>query len=358
MHPRLCNLPAFAIALVATPLASLRAQRADSTGTVVGVVVSADGGTPLGYSMASIPARGVERLANDRGEFVFTNVPAGVIELLIRRIGFSPARVTTTVHAGATDSVRVALTRLAVQLNAVHVNANRVCANPGAPDPKVDPAFAAVFDQLEQNAEAYRLLAATYPFVYDIERRSTIRYVGGDEVVQRLDTERLGTGTSWHYKPGEMVVTDASPVNRQVIFNLPALIHFAEPAFLANHCFYSGGRETIGGSPALRVDFLAASRIKTPDVDGSMYIDPVSYQIRRSVLRLTRIPEETPQISTVTVVTDFRTVVPSISIANVISSTHRLFADTTRPVLPFAVYETQRLLRVSFLNGVPGKREH
>ena len=71
------------------------------------------------------------------------------------------------------------------------------------------------------------------------------------------------------------------------------------------------------------------------------------------MLRLTRISEETPQILTVTVATDFRTVVPSISIASVISSTHRLFADTTRPVLPFAVYETQRLLRVTFLNGAP-----
>ena len=100
------------------------------------------------------------------------------------------------------------------------MSANRVCANPGAPDPKVDPAFAAIFDQLEQNADAYRLLATTYPFTYDIERRSTIRYVGGDEIVQRLDTERLGTGMKWHYTPGEVVVTDASPVNRQVILHL------------------------------------------------------------------------------------------------------------------------------------------
>jgi hypothetical protein len=353
MHSRLRKLLVSTLGLATVPAAQSRAQQADSTGTIVGLVVAAEGGVPLGYGMASIPVRGVERLANERGEFVFANIAAGTVELLVRRIGYTPARITTTVRPGAVDTVRVTLARLAVQLTAVHVSANRVCTHPGAPDPTVDPAFAAIFDQLEQNADAYRLLATTYPFTYDIERRSTIRYVGGDEIVQRLDTERLGTGMKWHYKPGEVVVADASPVNRQVIFNLPALIHFAEPAFLANHCFYSGGRETIAGSPALRVDFLAASRIKTPDVDGSMYIDPVTYQIRRSVLRLTRIPEETPQISSVTVTTDFRTVVASISIANVISSTHQLFADTTRPVLPFAVYETQRLLRVTFLNGAP-----
>ena len=105
--------------------------------------------------------------------------------------------------------------------------------------------------------------------------------------------------------------------------------------------------------PALRVDFLAASRIKAPDVDGSMYIDPTTFQIRRSVLRLTRIPEETPQIASVTVVTEFRAIVPSIAIPSSISSTHRLFADSTRPVLPMAAYETQRLIHVTFLKTKP-----
>lgn len=74
MLSRLRNLAASAIGVVAFPLAAVRAQRADSTGTILGVVVSADGGARLGNSMASIPARGIERLANERGEFVITNV--------------------------------------------------------------------------------------------------------------------------------------------------------------------------------------------------------------------------------------------------------------------------------------------
>jgi hypothetical protein len=140
------------------------------------------------------------------------------------------------------------------------------------------------------------------------------------------------------------------------VFNIPALIHFADPSFLANHCFFYGGRDTADGSAALRIDFLAASRIKVPDVDGSMYIDPVTYQIRRSVLRLTRVPPETPEIVSVSVVTEFRTIVPSISIVSSISSVNRLAADSTRPVLPMAAYETQRLLGVTFLKTKPGGR--
>lgn len=312
-----------------------------------------DGASPLAYSIVSLPRLGLERLTNERGEFVLA-VPAGPVELLVRHLGYSPSKFTTTVHAGAVDSVRIGMSRLAVELGAMQVRAGRVCTKPGPPNPATDPSFAVVFDQLRQNADQYRLLSQTYPFTYDMERRSSIRYVSGDMTTQAIDTVRLGTGAGWKYALGLVVERSEDPRNRQVVFNIPALIHFADAVFLANHCFFSGGTDTAGGSAALRVDFLAASRITTPDVDGSMYIDPTTFQIRRSVLRLTRIPDETPQIVEVVVVTEFRTIVPSIAIASSISSTHRLAADSTRPVLPMAAYEMQRLLRVTFLKTKPG----
>jgi hypothetical protein len=48
--------------------------------------------------------------------------------------------------------------------------------------------------------------------------------------------------------------------------------------------------------------------------------------------------------------TSIRTIVPWISI----SSVHRLSTDMTRPVLPQAAYEMQRLVGVTFLEGKPG----
>jgi hypothetical protein len=347
---------AYTVALIATSGYVAFAQRADSTGTIVGVVLARDGSAGLPYSIVSIPALGVERLTNERGEFTLANTPAGSTALLVRHLGYAPATVTTTVHLGRVDTVRVVLTKIAAQLSAVQVRAARVCTNPGPPKASVDPAFAALFDQLEQNAEQYRLVSETYPFVYDMERESSIRYVSGEEVVQRIDTIRVNTGVAWKYAPGSVVERTDDPRNRQVVFNIPALIHFADPSFLASHCFFAGGRDTADGSAALRIDFLAASRMKTPDVDGSMYIDPETYQIRRSVLRLTRIPAETPEIASVSVVTEFREVVPWISVVSSIASVHGLKTDLSRPVLPMTAYETQRLLGVTFLKSKPGGR--
>jgi hypothetical protein len=336
----------------------LQAQRTDTTGSmtgaITGVIVARESATGLGYSIVGIPSRGIERLSNERGEFTLRDLRPGTIELLIRHLGYAPVRISRVVRAGAVDTVRVELSKLATQLGAVQVRASRVCTNPGAPKASVDAAFAAVLEQLEQNADQYRLVSAEYPFVYDMERRSSVRYVSGDVMTQRIDTVRVNTGVAWKYAPGAVVDRTEDPHNRQVLFNIPSLIHFADPIFLANHCFFSGGRDTADGSAALRIDFLAASKLKAPDVDGSMYIDPETYQIRRSVLRLTRIPPETPEISSVTVTTEFRTIVPWISIVSSISSVHQLWTDTTRPVLPYAAYETQRLLGVTFLVEKPG----
>ncbi|HEY4218097.1 MAG TPA: carboxypeptidase-like regulatory domain-containing protein [Gemmatimonadaceae bacterium] len=350
------HIVAILLGFLGFPVASSLAQRTDSAGTISGVVIARESSTGLGYSIVSIPARGIERLTNERGEFTIRDLRPGSLELLVRHLGYSPVRVTRTVAAGAIDTLRIALVKLPAQLGAVQVRATRVCTNPGAPKANADPAFAALFEQLEQNADQYRLVSATYPFVYDMERRSSIRYVSGEVLTQRVDTVRVNTGVAWKYAPGSVVDRTEDPHNRQVLFNIPSLIHFADPVFLANHCFFAGGRDTADGSTVLRIDFLAASKLKAPDVDGSMYIDPETYQIRRSVLRLTRIPPETPEISSVNVVTEFRSVVKWISIVSSISSVHQLFTDETRPVLPKTAYETQRLLDVTFLKEKPAGR--
>lgn len=342
-----------AILLAAVRAAHAQRPAAAGTGAIVAIMSASETGAPLSFGIASIRAIAVEKLANDRGIAVLSSIPAGAYDLYVRHLGYTPRTVRVIVRASSTDTVRVALTKLSVQLAAVEVNAKRACTNPGPPSASTDPAFAAVVDQLEQNADQYRLLAATYPFTYDMERRQAIRYVAGDEVVSRFDTIRVNTGVKWHYAPGDLIERADDPRNRQVVINIPALIHFAEPSFMANHCFFYGGRETLDGAPALRVDFIAASRIKAPDVDGTMYLDPATFQLRRSVLHLTKIPDETPEIRTISVTTDFTTVVPSIAIASLISSIHRLKSDSTRPLLPFVASETQKLVRVTFLDKRP-----
>jgi hypothetical protein len=336
----------------------VRAQapaRTDSTGTLVGVVVSKETGVPLPYSVVNLPAAGRERFTNDRGEFVLSGVPAGAARLVVRHIGYTPATVVFQVGVGATDTVRVQLNKLAVALERVTVNGLGRCTAPGPPSATADPTFAAIFEQFRENADRYRLLADSNPFAYAMERKSAVHYVSGETVVTSIDTANIGTGARWKYVPGTLVVEATGPRSRQVLFNIPTLLQFADRSFLDNHCFANAGADVVDGHAVVRIDFTAAARIKPPDVSGSIYLDRETFQIRRSTLRLTRVPDETPQIAAVEVVTDFVDIVPSIAVPSTIRSVHVLHTDRTRPVLPDTAYETQRMVRMAFLRGRPGE---
>jgi hypothetical protein len=340
---------------IAASMAGGQVAARDSTGSIAGTVVAGESGAPLPYSVVSLATLGRERFTNERGAFVLAGIPVGRVRLLVRHIGYTPNTLTVDVRAGTTDTVRVMLTRVAVELNRMTIEGLGRCTSPGPPSATTDPAFAAVFEQLRENADHYRLLAESYPFVYAMERRSTIHYVSGETVTTAIDTMRIGTGVRWQYAPGTIVSEGSGPFNRQVLFNLPTLLQFAEKSFLDNHCFANGGPDAIDGHAVVRIDFSASARIKPPDVSGSMYLDRETFQIRRSTLRLTRIPDATPQIAAVEAVTDFREILPSISVPSAIRSVHALHTDRTRPVLPDTAYETQRMVGLSFLKARPGE---
>ena len=89
-------------------------------------------------------------------------------------------------------------------------------------------------------------------------------------------------GRAGAMRRGTVVERGDDPRSRQVVFNIPTLTQFAEPAFLADHCFANGGTENVDGHPVIRIDFAAASKIRQPDVSGSMYLD--SFQLSDSTL--------------------------------------------------------------------------
>jgi hypothetical protein len=140
-----------------------------------------------------------------------------------------------------------------------------------------------------------------------------------------------------------------------MMMNIPTLVNFADNVFLENHCFQNGGVEAVDGVDLLRVDFMVASRIKDPDVNGSMYLDPVTFQIRRSVLRLSKIPAGLTGLAETEAVTTFSEVLPSISVIGDIASVNRFERNPNRPLNDASANERQRLIRVQFVNGTPGE---
>jgi hypothetical protein len=342
-------------ALLAPLFASARAQTtSDSTGTIVGLVTTREGNVPLAYSVVSAASLGRERFSDAQGVFALAALPAGALQLRVRHLGYSPADLNVTVRAGQTDTVRVSLAHIAVRLTAVDVRAYPECKNPGPPKASADSAFATVFDQLKQNAEQYRLLTDTYPFIYATERTLSSTLVNGDSRTERIDT-LVVTSTRWTYKPGSLVVQTRRGFTSSTSMNIPTLVNFAEKTFLENHCFYNGGLETVDGVELLRIDFNAASKIKDPDVDGSMYLDPVTFQIRRSVLRLSKIPSGLRGLAETEAVTLFGEVLPSIPVIADITSVNRFQSGTNKPPTAEAsANERQRLISVRFTKGMPG----
>lgn len=343
-----------AFVLIAVP-ASSQVLRADSTGTVVGMVVTKDGGMPLAYSIVGVPALGKQRFTNDSGAFTLPELP-GPARLRVRHLGYSPVDVDVLVRAGGVDTIRVTLAHIVVQLSPVQVRADAECVEPGVPTALGDSAFLTVFDQLRQNAEQYRLLTDVYPFRTLTERKLGHTLVNGELRLDSVDTLVIDSRLKWTYRPGDVLTRNGrTPTHENTLMlNIPTIAQFADQPFLDNHCFYDGGTETIDGVELLRIDFVAAKRIKNPDVDGSMYLDPKTFQIRRSVLRLSRIPREVSGLLGTEAITVFREALPSVPVIASITSVNRLDANRNRPQSTAFMNEEQLLLKVEFVHGLPG----
>ena len=273
MHslPGLRNFPALVRAGRLVPLlvsvvaaASVGAQtpRADGTGTLVGFVSAKDGGVALGYSVVSVTSPAREQFTNDQGAFVLPGLPAGIAHLRVRHLGYIPVELDVEVRAGVADTIHVALTHIVVHLNAVQVRAYPPCERPGAPSMSEDASFATVFDQLRQNAEQYRLLTRQYPFVYGVERTSGLLFASNMTRRQQVDTIAMRSADEWRYRPGAVVQQERRIFFRDVTMHIPTLAQFADPVFVANHCFHDAGVDTVDGTALLRIDFVAASRIR------------------------------------------------------------------------------------------------
>ena len=338
-------LPAVACLLVGALLAG-PAGAQDPPGTLRGTVVVAGADVPLPYAAVLVGEPPAERFVDLEGRFVVRGLAAGAHRVRVRRIGYRPLDTSVVVRADAPPApLRVALVRLPQQLAAVRVAASGSCRAPGPPRADADPEFAALFEQMEQNAEQYRLLVRAHPFSYAMERRLLDRLRSGRERVVRADTIVLGAEAEWRYAPGAVVgERETSDGARERVLNLPTLVDFADPAFQRTHCFHAGGLAELDGRATVRIDFRAAASLRAPDVDGAIYLDAASYQIVAAELSLTRAGDAMRGVEAVTVRTGFREIAPGVPIVESVAAEHRM----ARGGSLLGASERQRLLEVRF----------
>jgi len=314
---------------------------------ISGTVHNAESGQPLGFSIVTLLPKGLRQFTDGAGAFTFDGTTPGTYVLSVRQIGYAPLDTQIVVAGDIATIVRVALRRLAIELPPVSVTATR-CTHPGRPDSS-DTALHAVFDQLQENARRFELLADSYPFRYTLEiAERTVNQRGdtGRPSLRKLEFSSEGApsyavggvvGPSYPpWDPGGLVIETGGPE------------YFANASFIANHCFRLAGRDTIAGETLVRIDFEPGQGIWSADLSGAAFLDSLTYQLRFIETGLTH-PERTDLAGVRTLIarTRFRDIAPGVPLQDLLTVTTRYRYRRDARI------QTQRTLAVRFTRKPP-----
>jgi len=309
--------------------------------SISGTVVAAGSGEPLSFSVVALLPGFPPRFTDQTGVFTFTGLAPGSYRLRARQIGYNP--FDTVIAVGDPGlALRIVLSHVAIQLPPVTVTERTTCFDSEA---NLAPEFAAVFDQLLENARRFELLADSFPHRFRIERVfTTVDREGRRELIQ-VDTFERESSSRWPYRPGRIVGPASGAFNTDRLVRLPSLSDFADSAFVRAHCFRLVGRDTIAGSTFIRLDFAPVATIRSTDVEGAAYLDPATFQIRYTTVRLTRPEREIPGMAAMAATVHFSEIAPGILLHDHVRSVETFASShpTTERI------EEQRLLGVRFL---------
>ena len=279
--------------------------------SVRGSVSAAGSSDSLPFSVVSLEPGYPPRLTDAQGRFEFLNVLPGRYRLLVRQIAHVPLDTTLTVSADG-DSLPplwVTLRRLAITLPPVTVHGTMECRVPGPPDPAVSVEAASVFEQAVENARRYRLLANSFPHRALMER-TQIAVRDGRQRITKVDTLGRESTSEWPYQPGRLVADGTGPRRGELMVRMWSFMDLADSSFVTHHCFRLAGRDTVGGETFIRLDFQPPRWLAEMDVEGSAYLDSVTYVVRHTVVRLTQPRQRLTNVDALVVRTQFRLVAP------------------------------------------------
>lgn len=326
---------------------------ANGTFTLTGKVEAQATGSPLPYSTVSIDQIGRERFTDATGTFKYFLVLPGKYRIRIRQLGYMPVDTTVAVSVTSPDII-FSLVRVPSTLANVEVTAPvRRCEVPEENGYVSDAELLTVLEEAKKNAQRERLLRRTYPFEYKLAQ-SHDTYDLNDRTHRMIyDTMTFRSDDDWKYRKGKVVSDDRSKLFGEVrVMRLPTLTDFADQRFLMAHCFKYAGITDEDGPPAHRIDFSPDPDIKTPDVEGSIYIDSATYIIRRAEFRLTKGGSVTPAILGMKVTTTYRQILPNVALFDEIESVQPL-PKSTGGDHQAEFRQKQQLLSFRFLYGGP-----
>ena len=355
---------------------SVVAESADSSRVVMGAVLDVANGEPVPYATVALLGTDHARFADSAGHFRLARLRPRAYRLRARQIGYEPVDTTVVVGPGPTAvTVTLRMHRVPALLGAVTITARgaKGCVSTGIPDPRVDPALAAIFEQVRENVDRTRLLSEQYPFRYTREERRIIRRSPGGDSTDYIDSLTYESRAHRPYQIGNVVFyrldtvfhrSGPGDVPRPIVrrhMYLPVFTDLADSAFLQAHCFTLGALERDRDGPTMyRVDFEPAMRIRTPDVQGSIYIDARQLVVRRAFFAMTRPNAAKPPVINFAVTTTFRPIIPLVPLVDSMGSQQLVGAtnagaDPSSAVSRLAL-TTDRMIRVAFERESPGAR--
>jgi hypothetical protein len=243
------------VAIAALAGANARGQDSSiGTAVIVGQVKIKETGQPLGYSVISLPGSSRQLFTTERGTFTLWNLQAGVLKIRVKHIGYSPRDTVFTLGAADTLHLDVALSVLAIQLPSVHVAGT--CGTKPANEATAG-ILTELFDQVQQNAERYRLLADSNPFQLLVYRVVGTRAGNGKIVAFSTDTVLRRAFPPTPYEPRHLIretpATDSTRAGYDL--SVPEIADFADSVFTSNHCFAFAGQRKIDDDSVIAVEF-------------------------------------------------------------------------------------------------------
>jgi hypothetical protein len=267
-----------------------------SAQSLTGVVLLPDSATPAsGVIVVATDAQGAttRALTGNRGQFTVRLPAVGNYRISLLRIGFRPTQLPA-VNVGATAGppVRFVLANQPVALSAVNVRDKETCRV------SADTGFmvARVWEEARKAMLTTQLVAEGAPLVaewieYDRGMDSTARVVRQ----QHIRTSKSPTTHAFKSRPAAELDTTGYIVSDTTgtIYYAPDADVLLSDSFAAAHCFHLvEPPRSAGTSNLIGVAFQPLrDRIVLHDIDGTLWLDRTSAELRTLEFRYTGLPD-------------------------------------------------------------------